>query len=400
MYPQSRPYSAEEFAAKTRLGGGDDRPARRRRDRLPGGLVARGARGGAGRRRASIRAIALAFITDGAWDGVAVACAVRAPWEIRAVERHKAFPAAMRLVKRKQSMAQIRSAPPAADASVDPERDPTFVPSQEDEGVRVAIDEFSRSVLQVTVGHARAPEVPAIEVFGTHLKSKLATPLDDPEYRDPAVRPHAAALGTALSTIRRIAEAAALRIIVDGVMRGGDRPAVVLGDLQRRHVLGRAGGALGAAELPGGGDEHGGGAQRHRALHRGAAAAAALARRRLLHPRVPQRARGDRPRAGQRAVLRLVGQAALGVQGDALLQRPRAGRATASAPTTGRWWRGSTGSRRRRSVGDRVGEGVDDDHAGDDQRRGRAPPARRAAGRTAIQPTVEISTMPMPDQIA
>ena len=98
-----------------------------------------------------------AFITEGAWDGVAVACAVRAPWEIRAVARHKAFPPAMRLVKRKQSMAQIRSAPPAADASVDPERDPTFVPSQEDEGVRVAIDEFARSVLQVTVGHARAP---------------------------------------------------------------------------------------------------------------------------------------------------------------------------------------------------------------------------------------------------
>ena len=115
--------------------------------------------------------------------------------------------------------------------AIDPDRDPAFVPSQEDEGVRVAIDEFSRSVLQVTAGHARAPEVPAIEVFVTHLKSKLATPLDDPEYRDPAVRPHAAALGTAISTIRRIAEAAALRIIVDAVMRGGDRPAVVLGDV-------------------------------------------------------------------------------------------------------------------------------------------------------------------------
>ena len=25
MYPQSRPYTAEEFAAKMRLGGGDDR---------------------------------------------------------------------------------------------------------------------------------------------------------------------------------------------------------------------------------------------------------------------------------------------------------------------------------------------------------------------------------------
>ena len=41
--------------------------------------------------------------------------------------------------------------------------------------MRVAIEEFSRSVLQVTVGHARAPEVPPIEVFCTHLKSKLAS---------------------------------------------------------------------------------------------------------------------------------------------------------------------------------------------------------------------------------
>jgi predicted extracellular nuclease len=230
MYPRSRPYTAEEFAAKTRwaaamIGRLDaDVIAFQEvwaREALEAVLAEAGVDPG----------YRLAFITDGAWDGVAVACAVRAPWEIRAVERHKAFPPAMRLVKRKQSMAQLRAAPPDADARVDPERDPTFAPSQEDEGVQVAIEEFSRSVLQVTVGHARATEVPAIEVFCTHLKSKLATPLDDPEYRDPAVRPHAAALGSAISTIRRIAEAAALRIVVDGVMRGGDRPAVVLGDL-------------------------------------------------------------------------------------------------------------------------------------------------------------------------
>jgi len=229
MYPQSKPYTAEEFAAKTRWAAEMIR-------RLDADVIAfqevwsREALEAVLAEDGVDPSYRLAFITEGPWDGVAVACAVRAPWEIRAVARHKAFPAAMRLVKRKQSMAQIRSAPPAADAGVDPDRDPTFVPSQEDEGVRVAIDEFSRSVLQVTVGHARAPEVPPIEVFGTHLKSKLATPLDDPEYRDPAVRPHAAALGTALSTIRRIAEAAALRIIVDGVMRGADRPAMVLGD--------------------------------------------------------------------------------------------------------------------------------------------------------------------------
>ncbi len=229
MYPQSRPYTAEEFAAKVRW-------TAETIGRLDADVIvfqevwSREALAAVLAEAGVDPSYRTAFITEGAWDGVAVACAVRAPWEIRGVARHKAFPPEMRLVKRKQSMAQIRSAPPAADARIDPERDPTFVPSQEDEGVRVAIDEFSRSVLQVTVGHGRAPEVPAIEVFGTHLKSKLATPLDNPEYRDPLVRPHAAALGTALSTIRRIAEAAALRIIVDGVMRGGDSPVLVVGD--------------------------------------------------------------------------------------------------------------------------------------------------------------------------
>ena len=115
MYPQSAAYSAEEFAAKTRwaaemIGRLDaDVIAFQEvwsREALEAVLATDGVDPG----------YRLAFITEGAWDGVAVACAVRAPWEIRAVERHKAFPAAMRLVKRKQSMAQIRSAPPAADA--------------------------------------------------------------------------------------------------------------------------------------------------------------------------------------------------------------------------------------------------------------------------------------------
>lgn len=175
----------------------------------------------------------LAFIKEGAWDGVAVAAAVRQPWEILGSVRHKAFPDAMKLAKRKRSMAQIQAAPPAADREVDPEDDPEFVPSHEDEAIQVEIEEFARSVLQVTVGHSRArrPSVPPIEVFCTHLKSKLATPLDDAEYRDPTIRPHRTALGTALSSIRRVAEAAALRIILNGVMRATDHPVAVLGDL-------------------------------------------------------------------------------------------------------------------------------------------------------------------------
>lgn len=232
MYPQSRAYTDAEFATKVAwqaamLRGLDADVIVFQevwaREALEAVVAAAGL----------AESHALAFIREGAWDGVAVAAAVRAPWEIRGVTRHKAFPDAMRLTKRKQSMRALRAAPPAADAEVDPEDDPTFTPSHEDEGVRVEIDEFSRSVLQVTVGHSRAtrPEVPPIEVFGAHLKSKLATPLDDAEYRDPAIRPHRAALGTALSTIRRVAEATALRIILTEAMAGGDAPVAVLGDL-------------------------------------------------------------------------------------------------------------------------------------------------------------------------
>ena len=170
----------------------------------------------------------LAFIKDGGWDGVAVACAVRQPWEIRAQRRHKAFPDGFRLVKRDRTMADIQADPPAADLAAEAE---LFLDSHEDDGVDVAIDAFARSVLQVTVGHGEADDVPPIEVFCTHLKSRLPTRLDDPEYRDDRIRPHAVALGAALSTIRRTAEAAALRVILDDVMKDTHTPVAVLGDL-------------------------------------------------------------------------------------------------------------------------------------------------------------------------
>ena len=96
------------------------------------------------------------------WDGVAVACAVRAPWEVRAVSRHKAFPAAMRLRKREREHGGDRGGAAAADRERDAAAARVVGPSQEDEGVRVEIDEFARTVLQVTLGHGRArnPAVP------------------------------------------------------------------------------------------------------------------------------------------------------------------------------------------------------------------------------------------------
>lgn len=182
-----------------------------------------------------------AFIMDREWDGIAVAAAVRAPWEITQVERIKAFPPQMRLRKRGRTMVEIRENPPEADAALAEslegapslEGDAEFVPSHEDDRIRVGINAFSRSALRVRVAHGRAkrPTPPPLDVFVAHLKSKLSTPLDDVEWRDEAVRVHQSALGAALSAIRRTAEATALRIVMTEAMRDNDTPAVLLGDM-------------------------------------------------------------------------------------------------------------------------------------------------------------------------
>jgi exonuclease III len=176
---------------------------------------------------------AIEFIREGSWDGVAVACAVRNPREILATKTHKAFPETMRLAKRKRSMASILAQPlmPMWKSTLTAIL-PLF-PSHEDERIRVDFDEFSHSVLQVTVGYSkvRRPSVPPMEVFCAHLKSKLATPLDNEEHRDPAIKPHRAALGTALSTIRHVTEATALRIILNETMKENDLSVVLIWDL-------------------------------------------------------------------------------------------------------------------------------------------------------------------------
>lgn len=179
----------------------------------------------------------LAFIKPGGWDGIAVAAAVRKPWRIKTTIRHKDFPEGFVLKKRRRTMAQIRTNPTQADKEVilsqDLDADPEFLPSHEDDAIDVGITQFSRSPLEVVVEHgtARRPTPPPISVFCTHLKSKLSTRLDIEEFRDPKVRPHQEALGAAISTIRRVAEAAALRIILTGRLAGTDTPGVVLGDL-------------------------------------------------------------------------------------------------------------------------------------------------------------------------
>ena len=98
--------------------------------------------------------------------------------------------------------------------------------------ISVHIPGFSRPVLHFQVALRDAP--PATEVFVAHLKSKLPTQVNgetwydaDPEtYRD-----HRTALGGAISTIRRTAEATALRVLLTEVMKGTETPVLVLGDL-------------------------------------------------------------------------------------------------------------------------------------------------------------------------
>ncbi|MGP9813869.1 endonuclease/exonuclease/phosphatase family protein [Rhodopseudomonas sp. NSM] len=232
MYPKSRPYTQEQYDAKIGWIASMIK-------RLDADVIAfqelwdRQALETAFEAAGLSESYSFAYIMEGAWDGIAVAAAVRKPWEITGVKRHKAFPQGLRLKKRERTMKGLRADPPEADEDIVPDENDEFGPSHEDERIEVSINEFSRSPLQVTVTHgtAKSPSVPPIQVFCTHLKSKLSTPLDNEEYRNPAIRPHTNALGAALSAIRRTAEAAALRIILNDTMRDTDDPTIVLGDI-------------------------------------------------------------------------------------------------------------------------------------------------------------------------
>ncbi len=143
------------------------------------------------------------------WYDIAVAAAVREPWEVRTKTIHKSFPEGFALIKRGRDQDEDR----------------------EDDDIEVTIDKFSRSILQMSIGHKDHTELPVIETFAAHLKSKLPTRLDKQERENEAVRPHSTALGSALSTIRRTAEAAALRILLTNQMKSTTTPVAVLGDL-------------------------------------------------------------------------------------------------------------------------------------------------------------------------
>ena len=98
--------------------------------------------------------------------------------------------------------------------------------------ISVAIHGFSRPVLHFTI-KPRSKE-PEVHVYVCHFKSKGPTKV----FREPWFKAdkatygkHATALGAALSTIRRTAEATALRFLLTEQMKGNHTSVIVLGDL-------------------------------------------------------------------------------------------------------------------------------------------------------------------------
>ena len=96
------------------------------------------------------------------------------------------------------------------------------------DSVMVDIDRFSRPIAAATVQPEKGPP---IKVFGAHLKSKRPISLDRPERENENINAHSAPLGQALASIRRTAEAAALRVMLDRSMEGNRTPHILLGDL-------------------------------------------------------------------------------------------------------------------------------------------------------------------------
>lgn len=99
------------------------------------------------------------------------------------------------------------------------------------ESIVVSLSSFSRPVLHVRV--RPDPRTPEIHVFVCHFKSRRPTQIwRERSWYDREVHgPHVTALGYALSTIRRTAEAAALRVAITKITKGSDAPVVVIGDL-------------------------------------------------------------------------------------------------------------------------------------------------------------------------
>ncbi|MEF2073597.1 endonuclease/exonuclease/phosphatase family protein [Consotaella aegiceratis] len=98
------------------------------------------------------------------------------------------------------------------------------------EGISVSLKSFSRPVLHFQIKPVAG--APALHVYVCHLKSKSPTKVWREPWYDPDTHSkHSEAIGSAVSTIRRTAEAAALRYILTERMKNTDEPVIVLGDV-------------------------------------------------------------------------------------------------------------------------------------------------------------------------
>jgi len=96
--------------------------------------------------------------------------------------------------------------------------------------IEVSIRGFSRPVLHFVIRPRE--DGPDVHVYVCHFKSKAPTRVfREPWYVKDRHGRHARGLGAALSTIRRTAEAAALRVLLNASMKGTDTPVIVLGDI-------------------------------------------------------------------------------------------------------------------------------------------------------------------------
>lgn len=103
------------------------------------------------------------------------------------------------------------------------------------EEITVTINNFSRPILCVDVQiEAQSPTPPPIRVYVAHLKSKGPARLRGSR-DNPVLENHGSITLSAVSHIRRIMEAGALRAMLDTHMRSSDEndlsPTVILGDL-------------------------------------------------------------------------------------------------------------------------------------------------------------------------
>jgi len=98
-----------------------------------------------------------------------------------------------------------------------------------DYSMSVDIEKFSRAILKTTLLHKEKQE--KITIYVAHFKSKIPMSFSKREIKNLEMGSYASRNAKALSSIRRIAEATGLRILLDKQMKGTHDSVIVMGDL-------------------------------------------------------------------------------------------------------------------------------------------------------------------------